>query len=102
MPKPTQNKPETPRTTRCDTFKPAQQPAPYRPGSGLRDVGGGITAGYWFSERFGVTARAGATYLVGAIADSPIGEEGAAGSRPPGSYSPIASERQSCRIGQLF
>lgn len=50
--------------------------AAYTPGSGFRDVGGGVTAGYWFSERFGVIARAGATYLVGDIADSPIVDEG--------------------------
>lgn len=50
--------------------------AAYMPGSGLRDVGGGVTAGYWFSERFGVIARAGATYLVGDVADSPIVDEG--------------------------
>lgn len=50
--------------------------AAYRPGSGFRDVGGGITAGYWFSERFGVIARAGATYLVGDIANSPVVEDG--------------------------
>lgn len=50
--------------------------AEYRPGSGLRDVGGGVAAGYWFSQRFGVIARAGASYLVGDIADSPVVEEG--------------------------
>jgi len=50
--------------------------AAYMPGSGLRDVGGGVTAGYWFSKRFGVIARAGATYLVGDVADSPIADEG--------------------------
>lgn len=50
--------------------------AAYRPGSGFRDVGGGVTAGYWLSERLGVIARAGATYLVGDMADSPVVEEG--------------------------
>ncbi|MCI4592178.1 MipA/OmpV family protein [Sphingobium sp. BYY-5] len=50
--------------------------AAYAPGSGLRDVGGGVTAGYWFSKQFGVIARAGATYLVGNVANSPIVEEG--------------------------
>lgn len=50
--------------------------AAYTPGSGFRDVGGGVTAGYWFSDRFGVIARAGATYLVGDIADSPIMDDG--------------------------
>lgn len=50
--------------------------AAYRPDSGIRDVGAGVTAGYWFSANFGVTARAGASYLVGDIADSPITEEG--------------------------
>jgi MipA family protein len=48
----------------------------YRPGAGIRDVGAGLTAGYWFSPRFGVSARAGASYLVGDIADSPITDEG--------------------------
>lgn len=48
----------------------------YRPDGGIRDVGAGVTAGYWFSPKFGITARAGATYLVGDIADSPITEEG--------------------------
>lgn len=48
----------------------------YRPGSGFKDVGAGLTAGYWFSRRFGVIARAGASYLVGDAADSPVTEEG--------------------------
>lgn len=48
----------------------------YTPGAGFRDVGGGLTAGYWFSQRFGVMARAGANYLIGDIADSPITDEG--------------------------
>ena len=50
--------------------------AAYRPGAGIKDVGAGVTAGYWFSRHFGVTARAGASYLVGDIADSPITDEG--------------------------
>jgi outer membrane protein len=50
--------------------------AAYRPDAGIRDVGAGITAGYWFSPRFGITARAGASYLVGDIADSPITDDG--------------------------
>lgn len=48
----------------------------YSPGSGIKDVGVGVTAGYWFSERFGVTGRVGATYLVGDIGDSPVTDEG--------------------------
>lgn len=48
----------------------------YRPGSGIRDVGVGVTAAYWFSERFGLTGRVGANYLVGEIADSPVTDEG--------------------------
>lgn len=50
--------------------------AAYRPDAGIRDVGAGVTAGYWFSPRFGITARAGASYLVGDIADSPITDDG--------------------------
>lgn len=50
--------------------------AAYRPGSGVRDVGLGVTAGYWFSRRFGVLGGIGANYLVGDIADSPVTEEG--------------------------
>ncbi|MBB5712948.1 MipA/OmpV family protein [Sphingomonas xinjiangensis] len=48
----------------------------YRPGSGIRDVGAGLSAGYYFDRHFGVIARAGATYLVGDIADSPVTELG--------------------------
>ena len=48
----------------------------YRPGSGFKNVGAGLTAGYWFSKRFGILARAGASYLVGDAADSPVTEEG--------------------------
>lgn len=50
--------------------------AAYRPGSGFRDVGAGLTGGYWFSRKFGVIGRVGASYLVGDAADSPIAEEG--------------------------
>ena len=50
--------------------------AAYAPGSGFKDVGVGLTAAYWFSRRFGVMGRAGANYLVGDIADSPVTEEG--------------------------
>ncbi|AHE52798.1 hypothetical protein NX02_05290 [Sphingomonas sanxanigenens DSM 19645 = NX02] len=50
--------------------------AAYRPGSGFRDVGAGLTAGYWFDRHFGVIGRAGATYLVGDAADSPITDDG--------------------------
>jgi len=48
----------------------------YRPDAGIRDVGAGVTAGYWFSPHFGISARAGASYLVGDIADSPITDDG--------------------------
>ncbi|AVQ02592.1 MipA/OmpV family protein [Caulobacter segnis] len=50
--------------------------AAYRPGSGIRDVGVSLTAGYWFSPRFGVMGALGANYLVGDFADSPITAEG--------------------------
>ena len=50
--------------------------AAYRPDAGIRDVGAGVTAGYWFSPRFGITARAGASYLVGDIADGPVTDDG--------------------------
>jgi outer membrane scaffolding protein for murein synthesis (MipA/OmpV family) len=48
----------------------------FRPGSGFRDVGAGLTAGYWFGRRIGVLGRLGAGYLVGEIGDSPVTEEG--------------------------
>ncbi|HTG39196.1 MipA/OmpV family protein [Sphingomonas sp.] len=48
----------------------------YRPGSGFKDLGAGVTAGYWFSRRFGVIGRAGASYLVGDAAESPVTDEG--------------------------
>jgi outer membrane scaffolding protein for murein synthesis (MipA/OmpV family) len=44
----------------------------YRPGGGLRDVGLGLTAGYQFNERWGLTGRLGYSYLLGDAADSPI------------------------------
>jgi outer membrane scaffolding protein for murein synthesis (MipA/OmpV family) len=50
--------------------------APYRPGSGFRDVGAGLTAGHYFDRHFGVIGRLGANYLVGDAADSPVAEEG--------------------------
>jgi len=50
--------------------------AAFRPDGGIRDVGAGVTAGYWFSQNVGITARAGANYLLGDIADSPVTEEG--------------------------
>lgn len=50
--------------------------AAYRPGSGIRDVGAGVSAGYYFDQHLGLIARAGATYLVGDIADSPVTEQG--------------------------
>lgn len=48
----------------------------YRPGAGFRDVGAGVTASYWFNQRLGVIARAGASYLIGDLADSPVTVEG--------------------------
>ncbi|MBB5986800.1 MipA/OmpV family protein [Sphingobium lignivorans] len=48
----------------------------YRPGAGFRDVGAGVTASYWFNRRLGVVARAGASYLIGDLADSPVTQEG--------------------------
>lgn len=48
----------------------------FRPGSGFRDVGAGLTAGYWFDRHFGVIGRASATYLVGDIADSLVTDQG--------------------------
>jgi outer membrane scaffolding protein for murein synthesis (MipA/OmpV family) len=48
----------------------------YRLGSGIRDLGTGLSAGYYFDRHFGVIARAGATYLVGDIADSPVTDQG--------------------------
>ncbi|WP_347302130.1 MipA/OmpV family protein [Croceibacterium sp. TMG7-5b_MA50] len=50
--------------------------APYDPGAGFRDVGAGITVGYYFSRRWGVIGRAGANYLIGDPADSPVTDEG--------------------------
>jgi outer membrane protein len=50
--------------------------AAYQPGSGIRDVGAGLSAGYYFDRHLGVIARAGATYLVGDIADSPVTDQG--------------------------
>jgi MipA family protein len=50
--------------------------AAYRPGSGFRDVGLGITVGHYFSRHLGVLGRIGTSYLVGDAADSPITEAG--------------------------
>lgn len=50
--------------------------AAYRPGSGFRDVGAGMTVGYWFDRNIGVIGRVGATYLVADIGDSPIASDG--------------------------
>jgi len=50
--------------------------APYDPGAGFRDVGGGLTAGYYFDRHWGVIGRVGANYLVGDPADSPITQDG--------------------------
>ncbi|WP_420138305.1 MipA/OmpV family protein [Sphingomonas sp.] len=48
----------------------------YRPGSGFRDVGAGLTAGYYFNRHFGVIGRLGASYLIGDAADSPVTDQG--------------------------
>lgn len=48
----------------------------YRPGSGFRDVGVGLSAGHYFNRHLGLIGRVGANYLVGDTADSPITEEG--------------------------
>jgi MipA family protein len=50
--------------------------AAYSPGAGFKDVGIGLTGGYWFNAKFGVTIRAGANYLLGDIADSPLTIQG--------------------------
>jgi outer membrane scaffolding protein for murein synthesis (MipA/OmpV family) len=50
--------------------------AAYRPGSGFRDVGAGLTAGHYFDRHFGIIGRLGANYLVGDAADSPVTDEG--------------------------
>lgn len=44
--------------------------------SGIKDVGIGMTAGYWLDDQIGLIVRAGTNYLVGDAADSPITEEG--------------------------
>ncbi|MFC0634226.1 MipA/OmpV family protein [Brevundimonas balnearis] len=51
--------------------------AEYRPGSGVRDIGVGVTAAYWFTQSLGLLARAGASYLLDEAAESPIVEDGA-------------------------
>jgi MipA family protein len=50
--------------------------AEYRPGSGVRDVGVGVNAAYWFTPRLGLAGRAGVSYLLDEAADSPIVEDG--------------------------
>jgi MipA family protein len=49
----------------------------YRVGSGVRDIGLGVTAGYQLSEHWGLIARAGASQYVGDAKDSPIVDRGA-------------------------
>lgn len=44
----------------------------YRPGSGLRDVGAGVTVGYQFNADWGLLGRASYGYLLGDAADSPV------------------------------
>lgn len=48
----------------------------YRASAGVRDIGVGLTAAYWFNRSFGVMGRVGASYLVGDAADSPVTKEG--------------------------
>jgi outer membrane protein len=48
----------------------------YRPDSGIRDAGAGLTAGYQFTPKWGLIARAGANYYLGDAKDSPIVKEG--------------------------
>jgi MipA family protein len=50
--------------------------AAYRPDSGIRDVGAGLTAGYQFNRRWGLIARAGANHYISDSKDSPIVKEG--------------------------
>lgn len=50
--------------------------AAYSPEGGTRDVGIGLTGGYWFSQSFGVIGRVGANYLLGDVADSPVVDVG--------------------------
>ncbi|UAK25535.1 MipA/OmpV family protein [Sphingomonas nostoxanthinifaciens] len=52
---------------------------PYSPTGGVRDVGGGLTAGYQFNRRWGVISRFGYNYLVGDAAKSPIVKAGSRG-----------------------
>lgn len=48
----------------------------YRPDAGFKDLSAGVTAGYQFTESWGVLARAGVTRYVGDAADSPIVRDG--------------------------
>lgn len=50
--------------------------AAYEPGSGVRDVGMGISAGYYFSRSLGIIGRVGANYLIGDAAESPVTDQG--------------------------
>lgn len=50
--------------------------AEYRPGSGVRDIGAGVTAVYRLTPSLGLVGRAGASYLLDDAADSPIVEDG--------------------------
>lgn len=52
----------------------------YRPAAGLRDVGIGVTAGWQFSDRWGLVSRLSYSHLLGDAADSPIvDQEGSRG-----------------------
>ncbi len=48
----------------------------YRPDGGIRDAGAGLTAGYQFTPKWGLIARAGANYYLGDAKDSPVVKEG--------------------------
>jgi len=50
--------------------------AAYRPDGGVRDAGAGLTAGYQFNKRWGLTARAGVNHYLGDAKDSPVVKEG--------------------------
>ncbi|PCD02184.1 MipA family protein [Sphingomonas spermidinifaciens] len=50
--------------------------ATFDAGSGFRDVGAGISAGYYFSRSLGIVGRVGANYLIGDAADSPVTDQG--------------------------
>lgn len=48
----------------------------YRPNGGIKDAGAGLTAGYQFNLKWGLIARAGASYYLGDARESPIVKEG--------------------------